>query len=449
MNLNDIQSFVQLGSNGLVTATFTQIRDALTERYREIYGVDIDLSTGSVDGIFVNDLALIINNILQSMAKLYNNLDVDKASGVYLTNLCKLSNVYRKDGSYSWTWLSVTNTGTYDLENVTNLVFLDKSGIEWTCPDTVTIPADGSTVPMKVICNEYGPIEAPVGWIDKTVELLPVKVEQRIAAKTGQFEETDVALKVRRSRYANANSVTVLNALNSSLLNVIGIEDVKIYNNNTDTNMTANDTTTIEPHSIYIILKTDPTYIIKDEDIGNQIHNKLTPGIKTCISATEDIGGEDVTIGGVQHSYDYEDYVYGVSIVENAQTVYWKVAAQDSPELTITIYPTSTFLGYEEIKTISKSLYDSLNQKEIGETLHMLDVTQALLYADPRYGGRSTYNTIEIEVDGNFPYVPQDTYFDYNDFVCGSDEEGTWDGTTGHGTDADDNEIWVFKLIHS
>ena len=232
MNLNDIQSFVQLGSNGLVTATFTQIRDALTERYREIYGVDIDLSTGSVDGIFVNDLALIINNILQSMAKLYNNLDVDKASGVYLTNLCKLSNVYRKDGSYSWTWLSVTNTGTYDLENVTNLVFLDKSGIEWTCPDTVTIPADGSTVPMKVICNEYGPIEAPVGWIDKTVELLPVKVEQRIAAKTGQFEETDVALKVRRSRYANANSVTVLNALNSSLLNVIGISNTHSWRNN-------------------------------------------------------------------------------------------------------------------------------------------------------------------------------------------------------------------------
>ena len=62
-NIVNIDEIIKLTNAGLKIATFTQIRAALIDRYKSIYGSDIDLSTGSADGIFVNDLALIINNI--------------------------------------------------------------------------------------------------------------------------------------------------------------------------------------------------------------------------------------------------------------------------------------------------------------------------------------------------------------------------------------------------
>lgn len=438
----DIRTFVQMGSNGLVTANFTQVREALIARYKDVYGSDIDLSTGSADGIFVNDLALIINNILQTMSELYNNLDIDRASGIYLDNLCKLSNVYRNPGSYSWAWVSVTNNGTEPLENVTNLVFVDKGGNEWVCPDTHTI-AIGATAAMKAICQIEGPVEAPVGWIDKTLELLPVTVEQRVKAKVGLYEESDASLRFRRSRSSGINSITVESGLLNALLQIPGVEDAKIYNNNTEIDMAANDTTTIAPHSVYIVLRTNDAYTISDLTVGSMIHNKLTPGIRTCESA-EDQGQ---TVGGTQHSYEYEDYVYGIKIDENTQMVYWKEAAQVSPDMTITIYPNANFLGYEEVLAVGSYLMSALNDMPIGVRLAQLDVTYAMLNADPRYSGRATYNQVGVAVDGTtLPHTFEDTYMDYNEIICGN--EGVWDATSGTGYKVDDNQ-WIFKIVHS
>ncbi len=447
MEALDVRSLIRMGSTGLITANFTQIRQALIERYRQTYGIDIDLSTGSADGIFVNDLALIINNILEVISQLYNNLDIDQASGIYLDNLCKLSNVYRKEGNYSWTWLTVTNNGDSDMTDVTNLIFVDKSGIEWTCPDTVTLPADPNVQKaLRVICNEPGPIDAPVGWIDRTLELLPLTVEQRVKAKLGEYQESDDSLRFRRSRYSSSNSNTVLEGLMSALLGTAGIEDVNIYNNNTATATTAEDGSTIDAHSVYIVLKKDPNIVLNDSAVGNIIHNKLTPGIKTCEFTGADTGAIAASVDKV---YSYEDAVYGVTIEENAQNVYWKQAGSVAPDLTITIYPKATFLGMTEIETVAKNLMNKFNSMHVGTVMTILDVTYAMLNADPRYTGVSTYNQIGADISGGWPYNPKDRYYDYNDFVCGSDEEGTWDGTTGHGTDGDSNEIWVFKLIHS
>ena len=77
----DISEFIKITSAGVQIANFPQIRAALIERYKSVYGDDIDLSTASADGVFVNDLALIINNILQTIKTVYSNLDVETASG--------------------------------------------------------------------------------------------------------------------------------------------------------------------------------------------------------------------------------------------------------------------------------------------------------------------------------------------------------------------------------
>jgi hypothetical protein len=90
-----IDQFIKITAGGIVIADYDQVQSALVKRYKEIYGSDIDLANTTADGVFVNDLALIINNILQSFKTLYSNLDVNTASGVYLDSLCRLSNITR------------------------------------------------------------------------------------------------------------------------------------------------------------------------------------------------------------------------------------------------------------------------------------------------------------------------------------------------------------------
>ena len=59
----DIQNFIKFTSSGVEVASFVQIRDALINKYKDVYGNDIDLSTGTADGVFINNMALMINNI--------------------------------------------------------------------------------------------------------------------------------------------------------------------------------------------------------------------------------------------------------------------------------------------------------------------------------------------------------------------------------------------------
>ena len=54
-------------NSGLEVAEFYQIRDAIVRRMMEIYGEDIDVSSASADGEYINMEADIINNIYKSL----------------------------------------------------------------------------------------------------------------------------------------------------------------------------------------------------------------------------------------------------------------------------------------------------------------------------------------------------------------------------------------------
>ena len=143
----DITDFIKITSAGVQIANFPQIRAALIERYKSVYGDDIDLSTASADGIFVNDLALIINNICMSIQTFYGNMDVDNASGIYLDNLCKLSNITRKPATYSNASLTLTNENNFEVDVTNGMIFVDKSGTEWTYNGpTITLAKNAAEV---------------------------------------------------------------------------------------------------------------------------------------------------------------------------------------------------------------------------------------------------------------------------------------------------------------
>lgn len=333
----EIGNFVRLASAGMEVAEFVDVRDAIIKRYKEVYGSDIDLSTASADGVFINDMALIINNILQIMKSLYSNLNVDTASGVYLDALCRLANVNRMSATKSTASIivkSLLTTGdpvTFgDVDengNVVNqITFVDKAGTEWVSDASVTL-GPGESAEVKVTCTEAGPVDAPAGWINQTMLVMNLSVTQTANAIRGSNEETDTELRQRRAQSSGANGISVLESLVGALLEVTGIDDVSIYNNNTLENATAKDGTVIAPHNIYVVIRQQKGLNIDDSTIGDLIYTKLTPGIKTTASTA-------VNENGIAKSYEFIPQMLGVTINYLNQFVYWKNAVAIKPTIT-------------------------------------------------------------------------------------------------------------------
>ena len=396
-----INELIKITNGGVYIAPFTDIRSAIIERYRAIYGSDIDLSTGSADGVFVNDLALIINNILQTINTMYANLDVDSASGVYLDILCALSNVTRKPATKSNVYLTLTYSGDSQITlTAQDLVFVDKSGLEWSAQQE-QIFNPGETVSVQVFCEQEGAIQAPAGWIYQLIDAsLPITVSQPDPANVGNNAEMDGELRARRAQSSGANGVTTLGALTGALLNIVGIDDVKVVNNNTGSAVSLSDGSTNAAHSVYVVLRYDDGIVIPDSTIGKIIYEKLTPGIATsqCTASS-----------GTAKSYIYVAEVNDVYQNIQNQNVYWKQAVPINPTVTLTIN-VKDFFSTDEFESIANSLMMYMNRLPINQALTANDLMVQSVYADPTFKGQATYTVTSVSASS---YVNNLTYYKY------------------------------------
>lgn len=417
MSTTDIKDFVKFDASGVNVANFTEIRSALIEKYKEAYGSDIDLSTSSADGVFVNNLSLIMNNILQAMLTLYSNLDVENATGKYLDTLCNLSNITRKEATSSSASLQITNVGTDTLSNITRLTFIDKADVSWIySTDEPLSIARNETKEITAICEQSGPTEAPAGFISAMAQNYPLQIVQKADAIVGRDVETDDELRARRSKALGGNSTTVLESLIGSLINISGIDDVYVYNNNVASAYTAKDTTEIEGHSVYCVLRIDETVSVSDETIGNIIHNKLTPGIRT----QEPSINVETAATGIRKSYTFVEKTFNTAIAESAQTIYWKQAVPVSKPIVIEI-KAYDFFTTSEIQTIGNRVITYLNKLSLSEDLDKNKILIEAVQADPKFKGNLTYYVNSVSVDDT---KNPDTYYKY------SKVEYTQSGTT-------------------
>ena len=394
-----IDKFIQVTAGGIKIADFDQIQNALINKYKETFGSDIDLANTTADGVFINDLSLIINNILQSYKILYANLDVDTASGVYLDSLCRLSNVSRKTATQSTAQLRIS--ATQDTSLLSGTIFVDSTGNEWTYNgSTLTIQANAEAVPIVVTCNTYGPIEAKKGSIYQTLEASYLTVSQDVDANVGQNDETDDELRARRAQSTGSTGTTVLESLVGALLDVDGIEDAQIINNNTDSDETAADTSTISKHTVYVIIRQTDNLDIPDSTIGELIYNKLTPGIGTSQFTGDDTNGTS------------QEYV--AKLNENInwlnQTIYWKRAKAISPACSVTITPLDSYAGESTTTDIISDMLYYLNNVKLSQMPTKNDMIITAVYSDPKFKGLPTYIVKDVTIPtGSNP----NTYFKY------------------------------------
>ena len=343
MGIFDIEysfdNLLRTSSSGIDVSTFVQMKEAITKRYKEIYGNDIDVDSTTADGQFIMMMSLMLFNGYSGLYYLSQNLDPASAQNAFLNRLCSFNNVFRKTASPSYVDMYVQYIGTSNnyvsnvgSDLVQEITCIDSDGNLWKWQEGKgtdgfshkfsQFKKNGSGEPeiytLRFTCEENGPIEAKAdeeirnkgnkavslttedethilldddnhGTISKTLDLTvyPFKVWQAKDAIVGNDEESDVALRERRLMEIGNNGITVINGLSGSLLNVQGVKEVKVYSNSlheksSDNAFVANDGSKVQFHDVYICIKYEEGIEADNDEIGKTIYNKLTPGIVTA-----------------------------------------------------------------------------------------------------------------------------------------------------------------------
>lgn len=402
---------IQFGKNGIYVANYQEIRTAITERFKQIYGNDIDLATTSADGVYVETLSLMINNILQSFKQFYSQLDIRTASGPFLDALCALSNVYRKGETNSTCSITLTLDEDATQNYTTKSISLaDKNGNVWTCTsETDMIFKPGVAQSIIVTCETSGPVKAEAGWIDRLVSNeVVMTISQTSDANVGSYSESDSELRARRNSSLGATGNTVLETLVGTLLDINGIDDVKIYNNDSTGTITALDNTSIKQHDLYIVLRKKANVDIADSLLCQTIYEKLTPGIRT----TESNG-----TNGIAKSYEYMSTILGKSSLGITQKVYWKQATPVKPKIVTTINTNQNYANKDNstANTIASNVIAEMNNKQLSSEVTYNDLWNVVFYSDPTFRGQSTYSIYSITINNSSSYQAKDTYFEYSD----------------------------------
>lgn len=263
---------------GLTIPTFTDIKNALVEDAKGIYGQDIYLENDSQDYQYLSTVASKIYDTMQLLQLVYNNRSPASSTGNALSGIVKLNGITRKSGSYST--CSVVLTGTPSTQ-ISNGVVQDTTGYKWALPSIVTI-GTGGTVTVTATCQIIGPIAASPG--DISIIVTPTygwtSVTNSESATLGAKVESDSTLRARQAMSVSLTSTAPIDAIRSAIANISSVTRSQVYENDTN----ATDANGIEAHKIAAVVEGG-----SDSDIATMIFLKKAPGCGTQGTTSVDV----------------------------------------------------------------------------------------------------------------------------------------------------------------
>lgn len=268
-----------IGTNGLVTQTLDRIIEVLADRFKSIYGYDVNLEQNSPDGQLINLFAQEKKDILDLITAIYNNLDVDTAIGLAQQVLYKLNGLTIKAYTYSYCYVNVTVTKSITLqglddniENIdgTGFTVVDNNGNRWILAESHNL--DAGTHLLNFRSAELGSITALPNTITIMETILAGVYGVNNPANnyiTGQTGETSAEFRTRRNKMMAVPSQGFDESIESQLLNLSDVTQAKVYDNRTNTTQDG-----IPAHTIWVIVEGGTS-----EEIGQVIYANIPPGI--------------------------------------------------------------------------------------------------------------------------------------------------------------------------
>ena len=281
--------------DGINVQTFEEIYDELVAGYQSIYGSDILLDSDTPDGQRVGIEAQARLDLQSYALAIYNQMDPDFAVGEALNKIIKISGIMRIAGARSYASVTIETSEAVTLPD--GYTVKDTSEQNWITLSEVELISGTNTTTLY--SEDFGVITAGIGEInDPSTYIIGVtSVTNAAAATTGNDEETDAELRVRRNASLVIPETSAIGGLYTALWAVSDVLEVKIYENDTD----STDSLTVPAHSIWLIIDGG-----LDADIAKVMAEVKTAG--TGMKGTEEVTyNETITMAdGATITYSHE-----------------------------------------------------------------------------------------------------------------------------------------------
>ena len=266
-----------IGPTGLTTATRDELLTSLTASLQTIYGADIDVSSSSPDGQWLNIIIQIVLDLEDLLVQIYNTFDPDNAIGVILDQRVAINGIQRQAGTFTVTDVTIVTSqalNLYGLDQEAQPVYTvsDNAGNHFELQTSQTIASAGTYVLSFQAADPGAVLTTPnTITVPVTIVLGVTSINNPTTyTSLGINEESDAVLKVRRQKSVSQASQGYYAALFATLSNINGVTSVAIYEN--VTNVTDSDG--VPGHSIWVIVAGTAAAA----DIAEAIYKKRNAG---------------------------------------------------------------------------------------------------------------------------------------------------------------------------
>lgn len=267
----------QITQDGIQIDTISDILTIFQDGFRSIYGQSVTFEQDSPDGQMLNIFAVACRDILEFTRNIYNSFDPDEAMGRALDQRVLYNGLVRKCGTYTIIPVTITITNSctltgLDTATAKELAFTISDGIG----NNFYLIQTQSFIPGTYIANfrasNVGDVEVSIGSVTTLKTFITgVKsvINETASILTGQSQESDAQLRLRRNRAVGYSIIGQLENLQATLLALDYVTDVVVYNNRTS----STDSLGVPSHSIWAIVEGG-----EDEKIASAIYLKLGGG---------------------------------------------------------------------------------------------------------------------------------------------------------------------------
>ena len=238
-----------INENGLLIDEFSTIYNRLADKFKLIYGQDINLEQNSPDGQLLGIITNEIYDLQTLILHIYNSFDPDLAQGVELNKLLKLIAQTRRASTKSIVDITIVANANVTLP--ADYTIIDENKNEWVINAETTLISGTNIVSFNAV--NFGAIEASANTINDVVTVFPeiISVNNTLPAEVGRDEESDVLLRKRRNNLLSVNSNSTIAGIYSKLFLLDTVTDAVIYENATDTYDALKD---LNAHTLWCII---------------------------------------------------------------------------------------------------------------------------------------------------------------------------------------------------
>lgn len=243
-----------INNKGVIVPDTSTLRNNVEDEFRTVFGQSINLSPETPQGVLATMEIENRDAIVRNNAELANQINPDIAGGVFLDAIWALMGGERINATHSYL-SDVEFTGIPGTIIPKGSQALTTMGAVFETVSPLIIANDGK-IKGDMRAKEYGAITCGIGQLNKVASSVLgwEKVNNLTHAVVGRHAESDIKARRRRKQTLAKNTVSVAEAITSSLYELEGVNSLSFRENFNDKALIV-DGISLLPHSIYVCIE--------------------------------------------------------------------------------------------------------------------------------------------------------------------------------------------------